>query len=75
MNFLGLELRQFEIRQIFEVVHHGIKLINHTIKAMGDSCPASFSWNNEDHYEPIWFHAQKVNYESHFLNKTSDGVV
>ena len=25
-------------------------------------------------YEPIWFHAQKVNHGSHFLNKTSYGA-
>jgi hypothetical protein len=28
--------------------------------------------NNEDLYEPIWFHVRKVNHGSYFLNKTRD---
>jgi hypothetical protein len=31
--------------------------------------------NNENLYEPIWFHVWKVNYGSNFLNKTSNEVV
>jgi hypothetical protein len=34
-----------------------------------------FERNKKDPYEPIWFHARKVNHGSHFLHKISDGPV
>ena len=36
---------------------------------MGESYRASLESNNAGLYEPIWFHARKVNHGSHFLNK------
>jgi hypothetical protein len=48
--------------------------LSHTMK-LWETHRALSERNNEDLYEPIWFHAQEVNHGSHFLNKTSDEVV
>jgi hypothetical protein len=45
------------------------------IMKLQESYRASSKRNNEDLYEPIWFHAREVNHRSHFLNNTSDGGV
>ena len=42
---------------------------------MRESYRASLESNNAGFYEPIWFHARKVNDGSHFLNKTNYGAV
>jgi hypothetical protein len=42
---------------------------------MGESYRVPSERNNEDLYEPNWFHARKVNHVSHFLNKTSNGAL
>ena len=42
---------------------------------MGERYRASLKSNNAGLYEPIWFHARKVNHGSYFLNKTSYGAV
>ena len=52
----------------------GIKLMSHTMK-LWESYRASLESSNVGLYEPIWFHARKVNHGSHFLNKTSYGAV
>ena len=54
--------------------YRGIKLMSHTMK-LWESYRASLESNNAGLYEPIWFHARKVNHGSHFLNKTSYGAV
>ena len=36
---------------------------------MGESHQASSARNDTNIYEPIWFHARKVNHGSYFLNK------
>ena len=47
-----------------------IKLMSHTMK-LWESYRSSLESNNAGLYEPIWFHAWKVNHGSYFLNKTS----
>ena len=49
--------------------YRGIKLMSHTMK-LWESYRASLESNNAGLYEPIWFHARKVNHGSHFFNKT-----
>ena len=51
-----------------------IKLMSHTMKLL-ESYRALLESNNAGLYEPIWFHAQKVNHGSHFLNNISYGAV
>jgi hypothetical protein len=54
--------------------YHGTKLMSH-YEVMRESYQAMFKRNNTDLYEPIWFHARKVNHGSHFLNNTSNGTL
>jgi hypothetical protein len=54
--------------------YHKIKMMSCTVK-LWESYRASFERNDEDLYEPIWFHARKVNHGSYILIKTSDGAV
>ena len=42
---------------------------------MGESYRALTARNDTGIYEPIRFHARKVNHRSNFLNKTSYGAV
>ena len=53
--------------------YRGIKLMSHTMKLW--ERVMEHENNNVGLYEPIWFHARNVNHGSHFLNKTSYGVV
>ena len=57
----------FVIKSLFSLVK--------SMEAMGESYRASLESNNAGLYEPIWFHAWKVNHGSHFLNKTNYGAV
>ena len=52
-----------------------IKLMSHTMKLWKRVIEHRLRANNAGLYEPIWFHARKVNHGSHFLNKTSYGAV
>ena len=54
--------------------YRGIKLMSHTIKLF-ESYRASTVRNDTGIYEPIWFHALKVNHRGNFLNKTTYGAV
>ena len=55
--------------------YRGIKLMSHTMKAMGESHRAAPARNDADINKPIWFHARKINHRSNLLNKTSYAVV
>jgi hypothetical protein len=47
--------------------YRGIKLMSHIMKLYERVVEYCHETNNDDLYEPIWFHARKVNHESHFV--------
>jgi hypothetical protein len=74
MEFATLEL---ECLASLDQLHHGVLLWGHAKHPLvmlweRESYQTPSKRNDEDLYEPIWFHAQKVNHGSQFLNKTSN---
>ena len=55
--------------------YRGIKLMSHTMKALGEGYRASPKKSDKCDPKPIWVHAWKVNHGVDFLNTTIDGEI